>query len=59
MREASAISRPGRLTRLAQNLGLHDSRNMVWSWTEPLNFGDWIGPFIYDARRGVPRSTTG
>lgn len=54
MREASPISRPGRLTRLAQNLGLCDKRNMVWSWAEPVNFGDWIGPFIYEARCGVP-----
>jgi hypothetical protein len=27
---------------------------MVWSWTEPVNFGDWIGPLIFEARCGVP-----
>lgn len=54
MREASRNSKPGFLTRLAQNLGFHDKRNMIWSWAEPVNFGDWIGPFIYEARCGVP-----
>lgn len=47
------LTRPGRLTRLAQNFRLHDSRNMVWSWCEPVNFGDWVGPFLFEARTGT------
>ncbi len=26
---------------------LHDA--MFWSWYEPRNFGDWIGPYLYEA----------
>ena len=60
MRDYSAelldVKRPGRVTRVAQDLGLLDRRNMVWSWPahEPRNFGDWIGPLIYLARQGRP-----
>ncbi|MBM9594821.1 polysaccharide pyruvyl transferase family protein [Roseitranquillus sediminis] len=44
------------MTRIAQNWGLLDGRNMVWSWTdgEPRNFGDWIGPLLYEDRQGRP-----
>ena len=47
------LPRPGRITRLAQNFRLHDGRNMVWSWCEPVNFGDWVGPFLFEARTGT------
>ena len=47
------IERPNRLTRVAQDLGLLNRRNMVWA-REPGNFGDWIGPLIFARRRGRP-----
>ncbi len=47
------MTRPGRITRLAQNFRLHEGRNMVWSWCEPPNFGDWVGPFLFEASTGT------
>lgn len=38
---------PGRVVQSLQRLGLTDSRNMLWSWYEPRNFGDWIGPYLF------------
>jgi pyruvyltransferase len=29
-------------------------RLMFWSWYEPRNFGDWVGPYLYEAITGVP-----
>lgn len=47
------LKRPRRTTRVAQDLGLLNGRNMVWAW-EPGNFGDWVGPLIFARRRGRP-----
>lgn len=33
--------------QVAQRLGLSDRRNLLWSWYEPRNFGDWIGPYLF------------
>lgn len=27
---------------------------LFWSWYEPRNFGDWIGPYLYEAATGSP-----
>lgn len=35
------------LLSVAQRLGVTNDRNIVWSWYEPRNFGDWIGPYLY------------
>lgn len=29
-------------------------RLMFWSWYEPRNFGDWVGPYLYEAITGRP-----
>lgn len=29
-------------------------RLMFWSWYEPRNFGDWVGPYLYEAITGHP-----
>lgn len=29
-------------------------RLMFWSWYEPRNFGDWVGPYLYEAITGIP-----
>lgn len=46
--------RPAKLgpLRLAQKAGLCNARNMYWAWYNPRNFGDWIGPLIYEWRTG-------
>lgn len=28
------------------------SRLLFWDWYEPRNFGDWIGPYLYEAKAG-------
>lgn len=45
---------PGRVLRAAQRFGLFSRRNMFWykSQEEPYNFGDWVGPLLYEARTG-------
>ncbi len=40
------LERPRRMTR-AQKFGLANRRNIIWSWYEPRNFGDWIGPYLF------------
>jgi len=41
------LKRPRRLTRACQKLGLTNHLNVLWSWYEPRNFGDWIGPYLF------------
>ena len=43
---------PSRAIRTAQRLGLTNRQNLVWSWYEPRNFGDWIGPYLFKAMTG-------
>lgn len=42
-----SLKRPNRLTRARQKFGLTNRRNVLWSWYEPRNFGDWIGPYLF------------
>lgn len=41
-----------RIVRALQRLKLMQSRNLFWSWYEPRNFGDWIGPYLFEAISG-------
>lgn len=45
---------PGRIVRRAQRFGLFANRNLFWykSPSEPFNFGDWVGPLLYEALTG-------
>lgn len=43
---------PGRLARFASKLGFGRPGNLFWSRYEPRNFGDWIGPYLYEAFTG-------
>lgn len=48
--------RPGKGAQYLQRLGFQQHRNLFWSWYEPRNFGDWIGPYLYEKITGmVPR----
>lgn len=40
-------------TRSLQRRGALEGRNMYWSADGPLNFGDWIGPYIYKKISGL------
>ena len=50
---ASEFSRGSLVIRAMQRLGLLQRRSMFWWWDRPINFGDWIGPLIYEWRTGV------
>ncbi len=39
---------PNRIARTMQRYGWAKGKNLVWSWYEPRNFGDWIGPYLYE-----------
>lgn len=52
MLESSDYDKPGLSVRLRQRLRLSPSRNMFWSWYEPRNFGDWIGPYLFEKITG-------
>lgn len=47
------IRRASRLSMKLQNLGLFSTRLMYWCDTDPMNFGDLIGPYLFEKRRGV------
>jgi len=40
-------TKPTGLEKVAQACRLLRTRNLFWSWYEPRNFGDWIGPFLF------------
>ena len=42
------MSKPIGLVKLLQVVGFFSARNLFWSWYEPKNFGDWIGPFLFE-----------
>ncbi len=44
--------KPGRLAYLARKYGIIRNQALYWSWYEPRNFGDWIGPYLYHAISG-------
>lgn len=43
---------PSRREKLQQRAGLANDRNLLWSWYEPRNFGDWIGPYLFAKMTG-------
>lgn len=49
-------TRPGKMRRILQDLGVSGRRNMYWWADNPMNFGDWIGPLLFAWRTGrAPR----
>lgn len=50
----SGQSHPGKLYRKLANYGLTDRTNMFWFFDKQLglNFGDWIGPYLYFKKTG-------
>ncbi len=52
MKKSNEFTIPGRILRCVQALGLCNARNLLWSFYEPRNFGDWIGPYLYEAIKG-------
>ncbi len=53
MKTSNDFCRPPRVTRLVQDLGLGNDRNLFWSFYEPRNFGDWIGPYLFEHMTGL------
>ncbi|WP_159454074.1 polysaccharide pyruvyl transferase family protein [Roseovarius albus] len=43
---------PNRIFRYLQRAGVYNDRNLFWSFYEPRNFGDWIGPYLFEAYTG-------
>src|SRR5699024_11007259 len=45
---------PGCVVRTGQRAGLLRRKNMIWHWSKsgPRNFGDWVGPLLFEARVG-------
>ena len=43
---------PGRIERASQAMGLMNRYNLFWSWYWPYNFGDWIGPYLFEKLTG-------
>ncbi|MDA7427267.1 polysaccharide pyruvyl transferase family protein [Primorskyibacter aestuariivivens] len=35
-----------------QRFGLSGDRGMRWGWSKTVNFGDWVGPYLYACRTG-------
>ncbi len=42
------VAFPGKLTKLRQAVGLTARSNMFWSCRTERNFGDWIGPYLFE-----------
>ena len=45
--------RPRRSVRLLQHAGFLNSRNLYWSWYKAPNFGDWVGPYLFEKMTGI------
>lgn len=45
-------TKPSKLQRMFMDLGMFADRKMFWSWYTPRNFGDWIGPYLYECATG-------
>lgn len=41
-----------------QRFGFEQNSNLFWSWYEPRNFGDWIGPYLYEHISGTQPTFT-
>lgn len=55
----SAYRRRSKARRLFERLAGAPAAEMFWSWETPLNFGDWLGPMLYEWRTGMrPRYAT-
>lgn len=52
MKLSSEHNKPGRIVRGFQKSGLLNGSNLFWSFYEPRNFGDWIGPYLFEAFTG-------
>lgn len=46
------LKKPNRIIKALQNIGFYNQSNLFWSWYEPRNFGDWVGPYLYKAMTG-------
>lgn len=44
---------PTLVTKLIQKSGALNQKNVFWSLYEPRNFGDWIGPYLYERLTGT------
>jgi hypothetical protein len=51
--KSSEYVKPSGLVAGLQRAGLLSSRNMYWYWNESTNFGDWIGPYLFQAFTGT------
>ncbi|MDO5646733.1 polysaccharide pyruvyl transferase family protein [Paracoccus sp. (in: a-proteobacteria)] len=49
---AQGYTKPSRPVRALMRLGLLQGRRMYWWWGDKINFGDWVGPLIYEWRTG-------
>lgn len=51
---ATDFREPGYIVRAGQRVGLFGNRNMFWfkSDSVPCNFGDWVGPLLFEAISG-------
>lgn len=45
--------KPGHLKSFLQLRGYYRRQNLFWSWYEPRNFGDWIGPYLFERYTGT------
>jgi hypothetical protein len=45
--------KPGHLRRFLQSRGYFSRQNLFWSWYDPKNFGDWIGPYLFERYTGM------
>lgn len=53
MHKSSSFERPAGFGWISRLFGPGAGRNLFWSWYEPRNFGDWIGPYLFEAFTGV------
>jgi hypothetical protein len=52
VKSSADYEKPSGLSLKLQARGLTSKRNLFWSWYEPRNFGDWVGPYLYEALAG-------
>ncbi|WP_120500473.1 polysaccharide pyruvyl transferase family protein [Roseovarius sp. EL26] len=52
MKKSADYKFPNRIMRYMQRTGFYNDRNLFWSFYEPRNFGDWIGPYLFEAYTG-------
>lgn len=48
MKQSHQYKKAGKFIRILQFSGALKRKNLFWSWYEPRNFGDWIGPYIFE-----------